>query len=77
MQVGEELGAGAAAVRVGGVVELLETDAQSPEAVGSVPAGGRGHLVFENVSFSYSTDKPLISDLSLVAKGLRFNAVAP
>ena len=32
------------------------------------PNGGRGRLVFENVSFSYSPDKPLITDLSLVAE---------
>ncbi|MDV8148940.1 ABC transporter ATP-binding protein [Arthrobacter sp. B10-11] len=50
------------------VFSLLDEDEESPEAAGSVPAGGRGRLVFENVSFSYSPDKPLISDLSLVAE---------
>ncbi|MDQ0632395.1 ATP-binding cassette subfamily B multidrug efflux pump [Arthrobacter pascens] len=52
------------------VFELLDTDEQSPDPVpGSSPDGlGRGRLVFENVSFSYSPDKPLISDLSLVAE---------
>lgn len=50
------------------VFALLDEDEESPEAAGSVPAGGRGRLVFENVSFSYSPDKPLISDLSLVAE---------
>ena len=50
------------------VFSLLDEDEQSPEAAGSVPAGGRGRLVFENVSFSYSPDKPLIADLSLVAE---------
>ncbi|WP_285291274.1 ABC transporter ATP-binding protein [Arthrobacter sp. ISL-69] len=51
------------------VFELLDTDEQSPDpSPGSSPDGGRGRLVFENVSFSYSPDKPLISDLSLVAE---------
>jgi ATP-binding cassette subfamily B multidrug efflux pump len=52
------------------VFELLDTDEQSADApAGLSPNGaGRGRLVFENVSFSYSPDKPLISDLSLVAE---------
>ncbi|MDQ0819354.1 ATP-binding cassette subfamily B multidrug efflux pump [Arthrobacter sp. V4I6] len=51
------------------VFELLDTDEQSPDPEpGVAPAGGRGRLVFEDVSFSYSPDKPLISDLSLVAE---------
>lgn len=55
------------------VFELLDEDEQSPDPVpsavpASVLAGGRGRLVFENVSFSYSPDKPLISSLSLVAE---------
>lgn len=51
------------------VFELLDTDEQSPDpAPAESPDGGRGRLVFENVSFSYSPEKPLISDLSLVAE---------
>lgn len=51
------------------VFELLDEDEQLPDpAPSSVPPGGRGRLVFENVSFSYSPDKPLISSLSLVAE---------
>jgi ATP-binding cassette subfamily B protein len=51
------------------VFELLDTDEQSPDpAPAESPNGGRGRLVFENVSFSYSPDKPLISSLSLVAE---------
>ena len=51
------------------VFELLDTDEQSPDPSPSeAPDGGRGRLVFEDVSFSYSPDKPLISDLSLVAE---------
>jgi ATP-binding cassette subfamily B protein len=51
------------------VFELLDEEEQSPDPVPAVaPNGGRGRLVFENVSFSYSPDKPLITDLSLVAE---------
>jgi ATP-binding cassette subfamily B protein len=51
------------------VFELLDTDEQSADpAPASVPDGKRGRLVFEDVSFSYSSDKPLISSLSLVAE---------
>ncbi len=47
---------------------LLDEPEESADPGAAVPAGGRGRLVFENVSFSYSPDKPLISDLSLVAE---------
>ncbi|WP_087873897.1 ABC transporter ATP-binding protein, partial [Arthrobacter globiformis] len=50
------------------VFELLDEEEQSPESSGAAPSSGRGRLVFENVSFSYSPDKPLIADLSLVAE---------
>jgi len=51
------------------VFELLDEEEQSPDPAGGVASdGGRGRLVFENVSFSYSPDKPLITDLSLVAE---------
>ncbi|GAB16268.1 putative ABC transporter permease/ATP-binding protein [Arthrobacter globiformis NBRC 12137] len=50
------------------VFSLLDEDEQSVEDAGPAPVGGRGRLVFENVSFSYSPDKPLITDLSLVAE---------
>jgi ATP-binding cassette subfamily B multidrug efflux pump len=51
------------------VFSLLDEDEESaePEA-SSGPVFGRGRLVFESVSFSYSPDKPLISNLSLVAE---------
>ncbi|UKA56585.1 ABC transporter ATP-binding protein/permease [Arthrobacter sp. FW305-BF8] len=53
------------------VFELLDEEEQSvslgPDGGRSFD-GGRGRLVFENVSFSYSPDKPLISSLSLVAE---------
>lgn len=51
------------------VFELLDTEEQSPDpSPGVAPAATRGKLVFENVSFAYSPDKPLIADLSLVAE---------
>lgn len=51
------------------VFELLDTEEQLPDPVPSeAPDGGRGRLVFEDVSFAYSPDKPLISSLSLVAE---------
>ncbi|MBD1544402.1 ABC transporter ATP-binding protein [Arthrobacter sp. IA7] len=50
------------------VFELLDEEEQSAESTGAAASGGRGRLVFENVSFSYSPDKPLITDLSLVAE---------
>ncbi|MBT2519417.1 ABC transporter ATP-binding protein [Arthrobacter sp. ISL-28] len=52
------------------VFELLDTDEQSPDPLPAASPDGaaRGRLVFENVSFSYSPDKPLISSLSLVAE---------
>ncbi|MEW9871745.1 ABC transporter ATP-binding protein [Arthrobacter sp. HS15c] len=52
------------------VFSLLDEDEQSPDPASgvSVNGAGRGRLVFEDVSFSYSPDKPLISSLSLVAE---------
>jgi ATP-binding cassette subfamily B protein len=50
------------------VFELLDEEEQSSESSGAAASGGRGRLVFENVSFSYSPDKPLITSLGLVAE---------
>ena len=51
------------------VFDLLDEEEESAEP-DPVPQSGpaRGRLVFENVSFRYSPDKPLITDLSLVAE---------
>ncbi|MET3175287.1 UNVERIFIED_ORG: ATP-binding cassette subfamily B multidrug efflux pump [Arthrobacter sp. UYCu721] len=49
------------------VFSLLDEPEESADASGA-PAFGRGRLVFEDVSFAYSPDKPLISSLSLVAE---------
>ena len=51
------------------VFELLDAEEQTPDvSPAESPTGTRGRLVFENVSFSYSADKPLIKDLSLTAE---------
>lgn len=51
------------------VFELLDEEEESVEPADSDgPVFGRGRLVFEDVSFSYSPEKPLISGLSLVAE---------
>jgi ATP-binding cassette subfamily B protein len=51
------------------VFELLDIDEQSADPVepATVPEP-RGRVAFEHVSFSYSPEKPLITDLSLVAE---------
>ncbi|MEI7055790.1 ABC transporter ATP-binding protein [Nocardioides sp. CCNWLW239] len=51
------------------VFELLDAEEQSPDA-GARRAGdaGAGEVRFEHVSFSYDEDRPLIEDLSLVAR---------
>ncbi len=47
------------------VFELLDAEEQEPDAADAPePVNGDGVIEFENVSFSYSPDKPLISDLS-------------
>jgi ATP-binding cassette, subfamily B, multidrug efflux pump len=51
------------------VFELLDIEEQSADPVepATVPEP-RGRVAFEHVSFSYSPEKPLITDLSLVAE---------
>lgn len=50
------------------VFEVLDSEEESPEAdfLPSPPVEGR--VAFENVTFSYNPDRPLITDLSLVAE---------
>ncbi|MCU1409433.1 MAG: multidrug transporter ATP-binding protein [Rhodoglobus sp.] len=51
------------------VFELLDAEEQRPDPVpAQVPATATGRLEFENVSFRYEEEKPLITDLSLVAQ---------
>ncbi|TYL46337.1 ABC transporter ATP-binding protein [Nocardioides sp. BGMRC 2183] len=51
------------------VFELLDAEEQVPDTAEAAPPGQtRGEVVFEDVSFSYAPDTPLITDLSLVAR---------
>ena len=51
------------------VFELLDAPEQSPDPAGPARVGEvRGRVAFEHVSFSYSPDRPIIEDLSLVAE---------
>ena len=52
------------------VFELLDAPEQEQDATGAPAAAGRRHgeVRFEDVSFSYSPDRPLIEGLSLVAQ---------
>lgn len=52
------------------VFELLDAEPQRAEgtAAPAVPEQRHGEVVFEDVSFSYAVDQPLIEDLSLVAR---------
>ena len=48
------------------VFELLDADDEAPDLDDAPsPEAGRGRLVFDDVSFRYSPDKPLIDNLSL------------
>ena len=59
------------------VFEVLDADEQSAEATGTLETT-RGRVVFEDVSFSYKPDEPLITDLSLaVAPGQTVAIVGP
>ncbi|WP_279235232.1 ABC transporter ATP-binding protein [Nocardioides sp. SR21] len=50
------------------VFELLDADEEPVDATGAPAAGRRGEVAFEHVSFRYDEDRPLITDLSLVAR---------
>jgi len=50
------------------VFELLDAQEEPVEQVAPLAPDGRGEVVFERVSFRYETDRPLIEDLSLVAR---------
>ncbi|WP_433345971.1 ABC transporter ATP-binding protein [Microtetraspora malaysiensis] len=51
------------------VFELLEAPEQSPESAEPArPAQVRGRVAFENVSFRYAPDRPLIENLSLTVE---------
>jgi len=51
------------------VFELLDADAETEDAPAlTAPAVRRGEVAFEHVSFRYDEERPLITDLSLVAR---------
>ncbi|GAA4700107.1 ABC transporter ATP-binding protein [Nocardioides conyzicola] len=51
------------------VFELLDADEETEDAAAlTTPAVRRGEVAFEHVSFRYDEDRPLITDLSLVAR---------
>jgi ATP-binding cassette, subfamily B, multidrug efflux pump len=51
------------------VLDLLDTDEQTPDPVGSEPMPPiQGRVAFEDVSFAYDPNRPLIEHLSLVAE---------
>ena len=50
------------------VAEILNRPAEENLTEGARPATLHGHILFENVSFSYDEDAPAVSDISLEAK---------
>lgn len=51
------------------VLELLDAEAETPDPdPGDDPRPPRGRIVFEDVSFSYRSDRPVIEGLDLVAE---------
>ncbi len=50
------------------VFELLDAEEQTPEVLEATVPSPRGRVAFESVTFSYDPDRPLITDLSLVAE---------
>ncbi|WP_051388912.1 ABC transporter ATP-binding protein [Arthrobacter sp. 35W] len=69
-----ELGGMAAVVQSGTasaerVFELLDAEEQEPDDVDApAPVDGDGTIVFENVAFAYTPERPLIRDLSFKVK---------
>jgi ATP-binding cassette subfamily B protein len=58
------------------VFELLDADEESPDVPAAPLAGApRGRVEFSRVSFSYDANRPLITDLSLVAEPDRTIAI--
>ncbi len=50
------------------VFELLDADEQAPDVAEETLGRVRGRVVFEDVSFRYEPDRPLIEDLNLVVE---------
>lgn len=57
------------------VFQVLDADEQRPDAAGALPDHVRGRVEFDDVSFAYSADKPLIEHLNLVAEPGRTVAI--
>ena len=50
------------------IFELLDEPEETPDGVAHLPRPLRGRVEFEHVRFSYTPEKPLITDLNLVAE---------
>lgn len=50
------------------VFEVLDAEEEPADASGALPEPVRGRVAFEDVSFSYNPERPLITDLNLVAE---------
>jgi len=50
------------------VFELLDAEEEPVEGAAALTVGGRGEVAFHRVSFRYDADRPLIEDLSLLAR---------
>ena len=62
----------------GRVFEVLDAEDEIPDVSGCASPPHRGEVVFQNVSFSYTPDKPLIRDFSLrVNSGTHVAIVGP
>ena len=57
------------------VFDLLDADEQTPDPAAAPLLDGRGRVAFEDVTFSYRPDVPLIESLSLVAEPGRTIAI--
>ena len=58
------------------VFDLLDADEQSEDPeIAETPNEVHGRLLFENVSFRYTEDRPLIEELSLVAEAAQTIAI--
>ncbi len=57
------------------VFELLDAEEQMPDQASEPAPPARGRVAFEDVNFSYDPERPLITDLSLVAEPGRTVAI--
>ncbi len=57
------------------VFEVLDAEERTPDASGALATPVEGRVAFEHVDFSYDPDKPLITDMNLVAEPGRTVAI--